>query len=160
MFMEATKARNEIKRKPKEMFRNVSLLMLCACQQAELVLTSTTPHCKSQQRTTGYTTHSASLFSHPHRQSPRECDADHQRMTAGTAADRYQRQPVTYLGSVTGAVPGKSTSYGAGGWSKPLTGQHLIPASPAAQLLPSPQGTLQQPDPKLDTGSQNQLSFC
>lgn len=99
MFMEATKARNEIKRKPKEMFRNVSLLMLCACQQAELVRTSTTPHCKSQQRTTGYTTHSASLFSHPHRQSPRECDADHQRMTAGTAADRYQRQPVTHPGS-------------------------------------------------------------
>lgn len=102
MFMDAMKvgvAQNEIKRKPKEIFRNVSLLMLCACQQAEPVLTSTTPHSKSQQRTTGYTTHSASLFSHHHRQSPRECDADHQRMTTGTAADRYQRQPVTHPGS-------------------------------------------------------------
>lgn len=42
-------ARSEISLKPKETFRNVSILTLCAWQQAEPILMSTPSHCKSQQ---------------------------------------------------------------------------------------------------------------
>lgn len=79
------------------------------------------------------------------RQPPRECDADQHRMTAGTAADRYQRQPVTHPSSSYRSCARKTTSHRAGGCSKPLTCQHLIPASPAAQWLQIPREPFRNP---------------
>lgn len=42
-------------------------------------------------------------------------------MSTGTAADRYQRQPVTHPSSSDRSCAKKTTSYRAGGGSKPLT---------------------------------------
>lgn len=159
MFMEAKRvgvAQNEIKWKPKETFRNVSVLMLCACQQAEPILMSTTPDCKGQHRITGYTPCSASPFT-PVTDNP--CQSE-MLITTEWAQGRLQIDTRGSQWLTPAPVPGAVPENHRPQSRRMLTCQYLIPASPAAQWLPRPQGNLQKPNPKLGAGSQNQLSFC
>lgn len=120
------------------MFRNVSVLMLCVCQQAEPILMSTTPNCRSQHRITPYTTCSANPFS--------PSDNPHKSVVLITTEWPQGQLQIDTRGTqwlalapVTGAEPENHQLRGS--W----TCQHLIPASPAAQWLPKPQGTFSNP---------------
>lgn len=160
MLMEAKQvgvAQNAIKWKPKEKFRNVSVLMPCACQQAEPILMSTTPRCKSQQRITGSATRSTSPFRQtaPARvwcwSAQNDC-RDGCRSIPEAASDSPQLQLQELC---------QENHQPQSGWM--LQAPRLPASDPCiscSPVAPNPQGTLQESNPKLGTGSQKQLSFC